>query len=666
MSERPRIAVGLGLLPTDDVRAANEPLFDEGLVDAVEWSVDFGFDGPLPDWLERRLTEYSERDALFAHGVELSPLSVDWAPEQEAWLASLERACRTRRYRHLTEHYGFMTAEGFVRGTPLPLPPSRSALALAARRFEELRSASGLAIGVENLAFAFSRDDAIQQASFVRSWLDATGGFLLLDVHNLLCQLENFGLHTAELLSIYPLDRVREIHVAGGAVTHPRVDPDRRPFRRDSHDESVPPSAFELLAHVLPRCPALEVVILERSDHSLFGREEAERHRADFRELVELVRRSSHLESGPETTRGDARPRPLELVADDEGTLADYQRHLLATLGSDASPAEQRARLATPETPYAAHARTFEPRAVEVASAMAREWSQPRPAPGAMTAAVFMGPGAPLVLRGLPRVSPGRGQIVLRPTAVGLCGTDIHILAGRFPVPTPIVLGHETVGVVEALGEGVTGFAEGDLVGTSWVQAGCGACPRCARGETVRCVSPRTWIENGGGLSELVVAEASGATRLPDGLAPELAAPLFCAGHTVMSGYLRARPTPSDRVAVLGVGGLGHLAIQIARAHGHDVVALTSHADKRRDALALGASVAPAYDGNPGEALERAGGANIVLATTSSYADVASVASGLAVGGRLVVMGLGEGTLALEPVDLIQREAEVLFSVQGG
>jgi len=666
MDERHPVAVGLSLLPADDVESATRPLFEEGIVDAVEWSVDFGFDGAPPAWIAARLDEYEARDELYAHGVELSPMSVDWSDEQERWVESLRTACARRRFRHLTEHYGFMTADGFVRGTPLPLPPSRAALDLAKRRFAMLRDVTDLEVGVENLAFAFSREDALAQATFMRRLLDESVGFLLLDVHNLLCQIETFELDPEELLARYPLERVREIHVAGGHVAFPRADPRRRAFRRDSHDESVPDAAFALLERIVSRAPSLEVVILERSDRSLFGTEEAARHRADFRRVVEIVRRAEPLrQDGPATPRADAVDGATSLVSDNDASLARYQRVLLGALGERSELDVARAKLANAAPRYAAHTATFEPRAWEIATHMALEWSAPTPTRDGMAAAIFLAPDTPLVIRSLPRVTPGPGQILLRTEAVGLCGTDLHILRGRFPVPAPIVLGHETVGIVEALGEGVTELELGDRVGASWVQSGCGACARCRAGEVVRCASPTTWVENGGGLSELVVAEASGCTKVAERLSAAEACPLFCAGHTVMSGYLRARPKPGDRVAVLGLGGLGHLAIQIARAEGHDVVALSSRGDKRADALALGASVAPAYDDDPGVALESAGGADIVLATTSSYADVTRVLSGVSLGGRVVVMGLGDGALVLEPMDLIQREVELLFSVQG-
>ncbi|MBK6512547.1 MAG: DUF692 family protein [Polyangiaceae bacterium] len=660
--------VGLSLMPADDWWAANEPLFFRGLIDAVEWSVDFGW-GPdgVPEWLASLLERYGSQDRLYAHGVELSAMSAIWTPEQDAWLAELEATCARSRFRHLTEHYGFITAADFVRGTPLPLPPSAAALGLAERRLQTLRERAGVPVGIENLAFALSRRDVEAQASFVSQLLERTDAFLLLDVHNLYCQAHNFGIDPLVLARSYPLHRAREIHVSGGSWSTPTSDPERRRFRRDSHDDRTPNEVFSLLSSVLELCPALEVVILERTDRSLFGRDEAERHREDFVRLRSLVHRRGQ-RGQAEPPSGSRLPR-VELARDDEVALEAFQGALVTTLASQADPHEVKAALqaAAPLAPYREHLDSYEPRALEIGAALVKQWGARAEPEDSMRAVVFRGPGSPLELRSLPRVAPGPGQVLVRVVAVGLCGTDAHAYRGSFPVPTPIVLGHEIAGVVEALGSGVTDLEVGDRVGVSWVQAGCGACAACDRGAFQRCASPRTWIENGGGLSELTVAEASGCTRLPDGLDPELAAPLFCAGHVAFSGLRKAAVRGAERVAVVGLGGLGHLALQIASALGHETLAVSSSLDKLEDAReGFGADhVVRVDDGDVGGALERAGGADIVLATTSNMSDVARSVRGLRLGGRVVLMGLGEGLLSIDPIELVQREASVIGSVQG-
>ncbi|NUP09107.1 MAG: DUF692 family protein [Polyangiaceae bacterium] len=663
-NERPY--VGLSLMPSDDWWIANEPLFSQGVVDAIEWSVDFGW-GPrgIPDWLAALLSKYSQRGRLYAHGVELSPLSAKWTNEQDFWLAAMEATCREIPFRHLTEHYGFITAGSFVRGTPLPLPPSRAALDLGVRRIEELRARAGLPIGIENLAFALSRSDVEAQASFVTELVERSDAFVLLDLHNLFCQARNFGVGALQLARAYPLERVREIHVAGGGWSTPATDPEGRRFRRDSHDDRMPNEVFALLEAVIEACPQLEAIILERTDRSLFGRDEAERHREDFTRLRRLVRQRARRKE-PDTTRERTR---VELVSDDEAALDAYQRTLLDVLDRAEDPPTAKAALLETEdlAVYRDHIATFETRALEIGAALVHQWGAREEPQGTMRAAVLRTHRSPLELRSLPMVEPGPGQVLVRVAAVGLCGTDAHAYRGRFPVPIPIVLGHETVGVVEALGEGVTSLSVGARVGISWIQAGCGTCEACERNMQTRCTAPRTWIENGGGLSEWTIAEASGCTLLPDSLPFELAAPLFCAGHVAMSGLRRAQPVEGERIAVVGLGGLGHLALQIARAYGFETVGVSSSLPKLEDARDIfGAHhVVLVENDDVGAAIDRIGGADIILATTSNMAHAARSVEGLRIGGRLVVMGLGDGALAIDPIELVQREASVIGSIQG-
>ena len=157
-----------------------------------------------------------------------------------------------------------------------------------------------------------------------------------------------------------------------------------------------------------------------------------------------------------------------------------------------------------------------------------------------MRALTFVGPHRPLVLEHVAVPSPGAGEVRLRVHASGVCGTDAHMREGTFRAPCPIVPGHEPVGVIDAVGEGVVGLGVGQRVGVPWVQDGCGVCRECAVGALHRCARPRTWMHGGGGHSEWMIVPARGAVALPDGLAFEHAAPLFCAGFTVMSGLRRA------------------------------------------------------------------------------------------------------------------------------
>ena len=167
-------------------------------------------------------------------------------------------------------------------------------------------------------------------------------------------------------------------------------------------------------------------------------------------------------------------------------------------------------------------------------------------------------------------------------------------------------------------------------------------------------------MDLGGGNAELMLAWAEGCTALPDGLSYELAAPTFCAGFTVLAGLRAGAPLPGERVAILGLGGLGHLAIQYAKALGHETLALTSSDEKCDDARELGADDAVTVDDHPGRALEDAGGADVVLCTSNSALQVSQVVTGLNPRGRLVNVGFLDGPVVLDCNDMLYTHARVI------
>jgi uncharacterized protein len=651
-------------MPTEDWLHANQPLFEAGLVDVIEWSLDFGWGG-VPAPVTELLDRYERRGALLAHGVEGSLLTVDETEDQRLWRARVLESLRERRYVHLTEHYGFITAGSIVRGTPFSLPPSRTALRLAIERFQRLRDDAGVPIGVENLAFAFSAADARAQAEFVSELIDAVDGFLLLDLHNLHCQSENFGLDALELASLYPLDRTREIHVAGGSVlTHRAGDraAGRAGFRRDTHDAPTPEPVQRLVQQIVRRCPKLEHVILERTDRSLFGAEEVARHRADFATLREIVRSLP-----PEGARTSPQPQggSTTWVDDTAEALRSFQASLLHGLRGCSSAAELTQRLAE-HSPYERWVRGFDESAAMAALHMGRQWTIPAARSSEMIAAVFRSPAWPVDFVALPVPEPEAGQVLVRTAAVGLCGTDAHILRGRFDVPTPVVLGHEAVGEVVAIGEGVDALQVGDRVGVSWVQSVCGTCAGCKRwgpAHPSRCAEPRTWMENGGGLSELFVAEASGCTRIPDQLPFASAAPLFCAGHVAVSAFRAATPSlergATVRVGVLGTGGIGRYVAQLSRSIGCPTTLVTSRRHKEGQLQTWGGSV-PIL---PLDAV-RARSFDVVVATSSDTSTLNAATEWLELGGRLVVVALGP-RCEVEPSLIVANELTLTGVTQG-
>lgn len=295
MPARPQ--VGLSLLPGDDLRLAQLPLFAEGLVDAIEWTIDAEFEegegapqGAAAAWIAPLLDHYAAAGALYGHGVHYSPLSARFEERQGRWLAQARRALDQRPYRHLSEHFGFSTVPGIARGAPLPVPFEKAAIEVGRERLRLLEDAAGVPVGLENLALALSRDDVLVHGEFLDALLEPTGGFLLLDLHNLYCQAINFDVPADDLARAMPLDRVRELHVSGGRWASVATPEGPQRFRRDTHDGAVPDEVLALLEFVLPRCPRLEAVFLERLPGTLGAPQEIARYREDYRRVSSLVR----------------------------------------------------------------------------------------------------------------------------------------------------------------------------------------------------------------------------------------------------------------------------------------------------------------------------------------------------------------------------------------
>lgn len=351
----------------------------------------------------------------------------------------------------------------------------------------------------------------------------------------------------------------------------------------------------------------------------------------------------------------------------EEEALARYQEELLEILGASRSPDEALARLSAEPAlaPYADYIAGLELRGLEVGIELVQRWGERRreAAPGKMLAPTLPAIDAPFEFREVPIPEPGPQQVRLRMEASGICGTDLKIWRGSYAVPMPIVLGHEPVGIVEALGEGVTELQVGQRVGVPWMQRGCGACERCARGQAKYCARMITWLQNGGGHAQRMKVEAAGCVPIPAGLEPSDVAPLFCAGFTAISGYLNAKPRPGDRVAVMGLGGLGHLAVQIAKAHGHEVWVVTTDATKAREARELGADEVILDQGEVGRALGRAGGVDILLATSSSMEQSGEAMRGLRPEGRFVSIGIG-APITFDPLLLAGKQATIVGSMQ--
>src|ERR1700751_2106467 len=218
-----------------------------------------------------------------------------------------------------------------------------------------------------------------------------------------------------------------------------------------------------------------------------------------------------------------------------------------------------------------------------------------------------------------PLVDPGPNQVRIRVEACGVCHSDSGTVEGLFPISWPRVPGHEVVGRIDALGPGVQGWAVGQRVGVGFLGGSCGYCEFCRNGDLVNCRNQEfTGVHSDGGYAEVMIAKATGLMRIPDDLSSAGAAPLLCAGLTTFSALRNAPAKAGELVAVLGIGGLGHLGVQYARHMGFEVAAIARGADMLELAQKLGAHhYIDNAATNPAEALQALGGAKVILITAS-------------------------------------------------
>lgn len=288
--------VGLSLMLEEAYLRAAFPLFEAGEVDVLEWSFDTGWgQEPVPQWADELLAHYSENHALIGHGVTYSALSAQWTQRQVQWLDMLSHEVRKRQYRHISEHFGFSTGGSFHQSAPLPVPRTPETLAVGHDRLLRLAEVAQVPIGLENLAFAFGPCDVRQQGPFIEELLEPVDGFLLLDLHNIYCQMCNFDCSPSELLHSYPLERVRELHVSGGSWSEPQLAGNSGRIRRDTHDEAVPDDVFELLTLALKKCPKVDVVIFERLGDTFKSESDMINFAEDYRRLRQVVVEGCHV-----------------------------------------------------------------------------------------------------------------------------------------------------------------------------------------------------------------------------------------------------------------------------------------------------------------------------------------------------------------------------------
>jgi propanol-preferring alcohol dehydrogenase len=266
-----------------------------------------------------------------------------------------------------------------------------------------------------------------------------------------------------------------------------------------------------------------------------------------------------------------------------------------------------------------------------------------------------------------PVVTPGAGQVRIRIEACGVCHSDAATVDAQFPgISYPRVPGHEVIGHIEEVGAGVTAWKVGQRVGVGFFGGEDGTCEACRRGESAYCQNPiMTGITSDGGYAEMMIAEARALALIPDDLKSEDAAPLVCAGITTFNA-LRNAGRANDTVAIQGIGGLGHLGVQYARKMGFRTIAIGFGPDKEHLAPKLGAHIyidAKAEDA--GAALQKLGGADVILATAPSGAAIASLLPGLKVRGKLVVVGVSGDPIPVNGGPLIFGGRSVIGSLTG-
>jgi D-arabinose 1-dehydrogenase-like Zn-dependent alcohol dehydrogenase len=270
--------------------------------------------------------------------------------------------------------------------------------------------------------------------------------------------------------------------------------------------------------------------------------------------------------------------------------------------------------------------------------------------------------GGPLELveREIPQ--PAAGQVRIKVQACGICHSDSLVKEGQWPgIQYPRVPGHEVVGVVDAVGAGVTQWKPGQRVGVGWHGNNCGTCDNCRKGDFFGCTVALqvTGISFDGGYAEYMVAPAIAVASVPDDLSPVDAAPLMCAGITTYNALRNSTARPGDVVAVLGLGGLGHLGVQYAVKMGFKTVGIARGQDKEPLSRKLGAHhYIDSQSQDPAAELQKLGGAKVILATVTAGDAMAAVQGGLGLNGTLLVVGAAQ-SLTVSPVVLILGQRSV-------
>jgi D-arabinose 1-dehydrogenase-like Zn-dependent alcohol dehydrogenase len=258
---------------------------------------------------------------------------------------------------------------------------------------------------------------------------------------------------------------------------------------------------------------------------------------------------------------------------------------------------------------------------------------------------------------------PGRGYVRIKVQACGICHSDVLTKEGHWPgLQLPRIPGHEVAGVIDTVGPDTPGWKTGQRVGVGWHGGHCGYCDSCKRGDFLTCqIAPKvSGIDIDGGYAEYMIAQAGTLALIPEKLSAVDAAPLMCAGVTTFNSLRKSGARPGDVVAVLGVGGLGHLGVQFAAKSGFYTVAIARGSDKESFVRELGAKqYIDSQSQDPAAELMKLGGAKIILATATNAKAMSTLVKGLAISGKLIVLGAPAEPLEVSAFDLIAARRSV-------
>jgi propanol-preferring alcohol dehydrogenase len=286
-----------------------------------------------------------------------------------------------------------------------------------------------------------------------------------------------------------------------------------------------------------------------------------------------------------------------------------------------------------------------------------------------LRAALLKAVKTPLSIEGLPQPQLSAGEVLIKVMASGVCHTDLHVMEGDLPPKKlPIVLGHEVVGFIEETGPNTLSLRVGDLVGVYYYYYTCGECEECLRGQESNCSRAlRTGIDVDGGYAEYIKAKASHVIPIPNGLKPELAAPLLCSGATAYNAVKDTSARPGDWVAIYGVGGIGHLAIQYAKLMGFNVVAISHSDEKLAIAQQLGADeTINAASVKPEEYIKRKiGGVHAAICSSTAKEAYRQAFFSVKRGGTLVAVGSVYGELTIPIIGIVRTRITIKGSGVG-